>query len=479
MGKDRIKQLIADSQLSAEQVGSLVRQREKLIIADSRISMETFNREVEGAGGTSRGMSQGFYLALTQPASEGECAALSNTMALALSEGTENTLIDNVNIAMANPKSAGGSKFISDLSALQANVETQNTFQTGTSGTLMPYEDIGTILGNAETSKTLLISTKNHGMLAGVRFDPADASKKSWFYYDPNHGLATFNSETSMKAGLEKTLNSGKVGKRLAHFGSASTGPKYNVGVFDIEAMAQRRFDIARVRELTRPISLDTTQAVTDYLYGRIRLGGPMETVRPLDGEIQTFVDTYDGKPRLNIIGHAPEPENPGDPIKIVGDNDAHYSAAEINQKLLDRGVDIRDYANVRTLTCFSASGGNRSFAAELNKLTGVPVKGFEGPITTEWMAGTDLNEQYQRLLKQARAKHPKFKQEDIEWLAENDLNKIYHNQFRVYSVRKDVGTVVEANIGTTKKPVFMKLPIDYRPVRFGPSKAPKEPVTP
>ncbi|WP_053135221.1 hypothetical protein [Pseudomonas sp. MIACH] len=262
MGKDRIRQLIADTQLSAEQVGSLVRQRERLVIAEKRIDMENFKREVEGAGGTSRGMSQGFYLALTQPGSQGECAALSNTMALALSEGTENTLIDNVNIAMANPKSAGGSKFISDLSALQANVDRQHTFQTGTSGTLMPYEDIGTILGNAETSKTLLIGTKNHGMLAGVRFDPADASKKSWFYYDPNYGLATFNSETSMKAGLEKTLNSGKVGKGLDHFGSASTGPKYNVGVFDIEAMAQRRFDIARVRELTRPISLDTTQAI-------------------------------------------------------------------------------------------------------------------------------------------------------------------------------------------------------------------------
>jgi len=263
MGKDRIKQLIADSQLSAEQVGSLVRQREKLIIADSRISMETFNREVEGAGGTSRGMSQSFYLALTQPGSDGECAALSNTMALALSEGTENTLIDNVNMAMANPKSAGGSKFISELSALQANVDRQSTFQTGTSGVLTPYKDIGTTLGNAETSKTLLIATKDHGMLAGVRIDPADASKKNWFYYDPNYGLATFNSETSMKAGLEKTLNSGEVGKGLNHFGNLFTGPKYNVGAFDINAMAQRRFDIARVRDLTRPISLDTTQAVT------------------------------------------------------------------------------------------------------------------------------------------------------------------------------------------------------------------------
>ena len=205
---------------------------------------------------------------------------------------------------------------------------------------------------------------------------------------------------------------------------------------------------------------------------GRFRLGGPMETVKPLDGEIQTFVDTYDGKPRLNIMGHAPEPEHPGDPVKIVGDSDVRYSAAEVNQKLLERGVDIRQYANVRTLTCFSASGGERSFSAQLHKITGVPVKGFEGPVTTEWMAGTDLNEEYQRLLTQFRTKHPKFSNDDIEWLAENQLNKIFHNQFRVFSVRKDAGTVVETNIGTSRNPVYITLPIDYRPARFGPPKA-------
>lgn len=473
MGRDRIKHLIADSNLTNEQVGSLVRQLEKLTIGHARTDAEIFKREVEAAGGTTRGMPQSFYLSLTQVDVAGECAALSNAMALALTEGNENTLIDNLTLAMANPESAQGSRFIADLSALHANVTEETRFHSNQLLAPTPYKNIIAELSNPKTSKTLMISSTNHGMLAGVRID---AGKKTWFYYDPNYGLAKFTSEDSMKAGLEKVLNSGTVGKGLDSFGNLLTGPKFKVSTFDVEEMAQREFDIARVRSLSTPLRLDTAPPPASNLYGRIRLGGPMETVRPLDGEIQTFVDTYDGKPRLNIIGHAQEPEKLGEPVKIVGDNDARYSAAEVNQKLLDRGVDIRDYANVRTLTCFSASGGSRSFSAELHQLTGVPVKGFEGPVTTEWMAGTDLNEQYQKLLIQARKKYPKSAQADIEWVAEHNLNKIYHQQFRVFTVRKDVGTVVEANIGTTKNPVYITLPIDYRPVRFGPAKAPAKP---
>lgn len=469
MGAQRIKQLIADSHLGAEQVGSLVRQRERLIIGQARINTEVFKREVEAVGGTVRGMPQSFYLSLTHVDVEGECAALSNAMALALSEGTEHTLIDNLALAMANPESVAGSRFMNELSSLQARVGEQSTFHGAGFEAPTPYKNIITQLSNPNASKTLMISSENHGMVAGVRVDPVDASKKTWFHYDPNYGLATFTSEDSMKAGLEKVLNSGSVGKALDHYGNALTGRKYRVSVFNPENIAQRKFDIDRMRALSQPLLIEPTTRYTRPSYGRITLGGPMETVRPLDGEIQTFVDTYDGKPRLNIIGHAPEPQNPGDPVKIVGDNNASYSAAEVNQKLLERGVDIRDYPNVRTLTCFSASGGDRSFSAELHRLTGVPVKGFEGPVTTEWLAGTDLNEQYQRLLKRARAKHPKFKEDDIQWLAENDLNKIFHNQFRVFSVRKDVGTVIQANIGTTAQPVYITLPIDYRPVRFGP----------
>ncbi|WP_330208406.1 hypothetical protein [Pseudomonas sp. Z13] len=203
---------------------------------------------------------------------------------------------------------------------------------------------------------------------------------------------------------------------------------------------------------------------------GRIRLGGPLEAVMPLDGEIQTFVDTYDGKPRLNIMGHAPEPDTAGAPIKIVGDNQARYSAAEINQKLLDRGVDIRNFDNVRTVVCFSASGGERSFAAELQKITGKPVKGFEGPVITEWRQ-QDLKEKFDVILRGLKKQFPREREENILELAEIKFNKAYKPADNHFTLRKDVGNLVEVNIGTVKTPVYMTVPVDYRAVRFGPQK--------
>ncbi|WP_338721862.1 hypothetical protein V9L16_16510 [Pseudomonas tolaasii] len=204
---------------------------------------------------------------------------------------------------------------------------------------------------------------------------------------------------------------------------------------------------------------------------GHIRLGGPLENVKALDGEIQTFVDTYDGKPRLNIMGHGPQPEKPGDAIKIIGDNDALYSAAEVDQKLLARGVNIRDYPNVRTLTCYSASGGEASYAAQLQKITGVPVKGFESTVTTDWLEGTELSMEYQRLLRETRRKFPKFSQADVEEWAEIQLNKLVKNKLDVLEVRKDVGTTIDVNIGTTAQPVYITMPVEYAPVHFGPPK--------
>ena len=203
---------------------------------------------------------------------------------------------------------------------------------------------------------------------------------------------------------------------------------------------------------------------------GRIQMGGAMETLRPLDGEIQTFVDTYDGKPRLNIMGHAAAPTSPNVGAKIVGYNDVEYSAAQVNQKLLERGVDIRDYANVRTLTCYSAAGGEHSYAAELSRLTGVPVKGFATTVTTEW-TDKEMTAEYQRLLASRRKQYPAFSQADIEWLAENDLNKIFHNKLNLFDVNKEVGALVEVNFGTAQKPVYVTMPIEYQPVRFGPPK--------
>jgi hypothetical protein len=107
-------------------------------------------------------------------------------------------------------------------------------------------------LGQSESSQTLLISSTNHGMLAGVKVDPANITQKSWFFYDPNYGLATFPTQESMAKGLEKSLSSG-TGQGLDAFGNFLTGKKYKISTFDAKAIGDK-FNIERIRALSTPI---------------------------------------------------------------------------------------------------------------------------------------------------------------------------------------------------------------------------------
>jgi len=207
----------------------------------------------------------------------------------------------------------------------------------------------------------------------------------------------------------------------------------------------------------------------------RIQFGGQLENIKPLDGEIQTFVDTYNGAERINIIGHAAEPET-GQPARIVGEDDKLYSAEAIDNELIARGVDIRKYPNARLIVCYSGKGGTQSLAADLNSITGVPVKGFEGPVTAEYdgVNTKDPFTLYAESLEKYKNMYPKYKKEDLHWLAENDSNKKLSDSYITLDVRKDQGTLVDTNIGTYKKPVYMKVAVDYRPIRFGPAKTPE-----
>ncbi|WP_455884891.1 dermonecrotic toxin domain-containing protein [Pseudomonas spelaei] len=202
----------------------------------------------------------------------------------------------------------------------------------------------------------------------------------------------------------------------------------------------------------------------------RIRLGGPVKDVTPVDGEIQTFVDEYNGARRINIIGHAAEPA-PGQPARILGENEMGYSAEQVNNELLARGIDIRDYPNARAFFCYSGHGGAKSFASALHSITGVPVKGFEGQVITELTDGEFPADVYQRALAANKAKYPQLCASDIEWLAKIELDNTYAEKPILANVFKQQGTPIEVNVGTLEQPVYTTINVDYRPVRFGPPK--------
>ncbi|SCW48726.1 RHS repeat-associated core domain-containing protein [Pseudomonas sp. NFACC05-1] len=89
------------------------------------------------------------------------------------------------------------------------------------------------------------------------------------------------------------------------------------------------------------------------------------------------FDDYQDGL-RLNIIGHSPPPRWESDPRYILIGNEL-FSPAELYKHLI-RHVDLKKYASLRLLSCYSAATV-RPFGAELATLTNKPVKAYSGPI--------------------------------------------------------------------------------------------------
>ncbi|QUW65497.1 hypothetical protein KFQ04_24985 [Pseudomonas synxantha] len=117
--------------------------------------------------------------------------------------------------------------FRSKLSRLQEKIETKYLQP----GELKQVPSTGIIsdLASSRETKTLLISTPDHGLMARVVVDLN--GNKTWFYFDPNYGLAIFTDETQMKAALEMTLRKGQSKAMLSHFDGESGLPEYQVSV--------------------------------------------------------------------------------------------------------------------------------------------------------------------------------------------------------------------------------------------------------
>lgn len=203
----------------------------------------------------------------------------------------------------------------------------------------------------------------------------------------------------------------------------------------------------------------------------RIVLGGPAE-IKPLAGDIQAFVDTYNGKQRLNIMGHGEKPIGE-QPAHIYGEGGKQYTAEDIDQELLARGIDIRSYPEVRLLACYSSNGGEQSLAAKLNALTGVRVKGFEQEIITDYEGIDDEDPYtlYASALAHYRKQYASLSDADIHLLAERQLNRKLAGRDINFNILKDNGTQIELNIGSAEKPVFYRTKVDYQPRTYGPPK--------
>ncbi|NCE93339.1 hypothetical protein [Pseudomonas sp. L13] len=205
MKMHQLRELILDPDLTSAEVGALFKHMQHRTMETSFALSRKFTDDVTAAGGTVIAMPQGYYLSQVDLTSEGGCAALSNTMALAILDDAQDTLIKNFFISMAHPKHPNTERFRDSLKNFQSTL--RNDFHSGQLTRHATYDRIISDLATATTSKALLISNSKHGVTAGVK---VVNGKKTWFYYDPNLGLAKFPTEAAMRSGMERVLNSGQ-----------------------------------------------------------------------------------------------------------------------------------------------------------------------------------------------------------------------------------------------------------------------------
>lgn len=230
MDSAELRQLASKTDRTPEEMGVLTREIKKKDLENAQYASRLLTHDVSAPGVRVVPVSQVHYLANVDITSRGECAGLSNAMALAVHQGKEDKLMQNLYRAADNPSDPKAALFIQQLKDLQDSASRKTTFHMGKPHTKKPYQDIIEDLTNSPQSKTLRITTKDHAMLAGIR---VEAGKTDWFFYEPNSGMATFTTLQSMQEGMEKALNSGNIAATLLPYGKKRGTREYSVSTFD------------------------------------------------------------------------------------------------------------------------------------------------------------------------------------------------------------------------------------------------------
>jgi RHS repeat-associated protein len=105
----------------------------------------------------------------------------------------------------------------------------------------------------------------------------------------------------------------------------------------------------------------------------------PINNVKTILPGVVTFTDATKKGPRLNIVAHGSRYQ--GAALARIGKGRG-VGPEDLKNLLTNSGEDFSQYSTLRTVMCYSAEGGANSFAAQLSRSTGLPVKGFDSTVT-------------------------------------------------------------------------------------------------
>lgn len=244
-------ELISRPGRTAEEIGVLAREIKLKSIESAQQASHLLNCDVKAPGVQLIPASQVHYLAHVDPASRGECAAMANTMALAVEHGKEDVFLTNLYRAAGAPLTPESQRFIQTLRTLQDVVGNKRSYHLEQTITKCTVAQIIEDLTNSPTSKTLRIGEKDHALLAGITVKDGITQ---WFFYDPNAGLVKFRTLQSMQEGLDNALSSGLTAATRKPYGKKHGTLTYNVSEFQARDLSADKVDGAAVAQLMTPL---------------------------------------------------------------------------------------------------------------------------------------------------------------------------------------------------------------------------------
>lgn len=171
---------------------------------------------------------QDFFLGLMGAGNDGRCFELVRIMSVALSRGTERKLIGNLFEAAATPSRASSRTFVHALNSFRSS-----PISTDSYARIEGFLDLNTIMetlvartsGRTFQATYLEVRTTRHVVLVGAGEHQGGVQ---YFFYDPNIGIATFDSNIVLAQVLQKHFVTRKFDKFYKAHGSAEE-PTYIV----------------------------------------------------------------------------------------------------------------------------------------------------------------------------------------------------------------------------------------------------------
>lgn len=247
MKSAQIKKLAVSQKHTPKNLGILARQQERVAVQFSLKGVDVFNNAVRSAGGRVTPISQLFYLSQVQPLSQGQCAALSHVMIEAIKRGKGQQFIDNLFKAAANPNSAASKRFIQTVTGMQSRFAQPTAFHGISNVPSKPFNVIADELVTAPQTKYILVSDKGHAMVVGVK---VEGGQRTYFFFEPNYGLAEFPTLGSLRKAMNDVFTNKKFPRPYANTDPTSKVLHLNVSEYRSDALSKVGVDSDTVASL-------------------------------------------------------------------------------------------------------------------------------------------------------------------------------------------------------------------------------------